>query len=287
MTQTSSELRTGIAVIAAAVLTIGSPQSQAQETWQETMGGRARLLVAGPLDPANLTATLAVEIDLKKGWKTYWRTPGDSGIPPEFDFSRSTNVADFEVLWPAPAAFSDLYGTSIGYTGDVVLPIKVSATNTVLPMAVDVTVRYGVCEKVCVPVEQTFSAVVTRFGSPDPEASALIDSALASVPIEIDAGTDAALDLAITDVRLDESDSGPALTIVSRSRNSKGQPSLFVEGPMDWYLQLPKVTAESEHQTTWTLPLQDLPDGTDPAGTMLTLTLVDGSHAIERKWRLD
>src|SRR5229473_7347026 len=48
-----------------------------------------------------------VEIQLGPGWKTYWRYPGDSGVPPRFRFDRSDNVETVAVLWPAPHGFSD------------------------------------------------------------------------------------------------------------------------------------------------------------------------------------
>src|SRR5580693_3798463 len=77
----------------------------------------AMRLVAGAQRGAG-AATIhhaGIEIRLAPGWKTYWRYPGDSGVPPRFDFSKSDNVQSLEVLWPAPRRFSDDDGDSIGY----------------------------------------------------------------------------------------------------------------------------------------------------------------------------
>ena len=61
-----------------------------------------------------------IEIRLAPGWKTYWRYPGDSGIPPRFDFSPSKNVKSVTVRYPAPHRLTDESGTSIGYKHGVV-----------------------------------------------------------------------------------------------------------------------------------------------------------------------
>ena len=69
-----------------------------------------------------------VEIRLDAGWKTYWRDPGDSGVPPTFDFSGSDNVKSVTVQWPAPERFPDgAGGNSIGYVGRVILPLRMVA----------------------------------------------------------------------------------------------------------------------------------------------------------------
>ena len=48
--------------------------------------------------------TGVLDIDLKPGWKTYWRDPGDAGVPPQLDVSASTNVAGAELRFPGAAA---------------------------------------------------------------------------------------------------------------------------------------------------------------------------------------
>ncbi len=64
-------------------------------------------LVAGSAGGADRTSLRAgIELRLATGWKTYWRYPGDSGVPPRFDFSKSTNVKSVTVRWPAPHRFT-------------------------------------------------------------------------------------------------------------------------------------------------------------------------------------
>ena len=81
--------------------------------WQRDAHSAVRLL-AGSRSGGVLLGGIAFQ--MQPGWKTYWRTPGDSGVPPRFDFSKSDNVEAVTVLWPAPMKFDDgAGGQSIGY----------------------------------------------------------------------------------------------------------------------------------------------------------------------------
>ena len=97
-------------------------------------GAALRLLVAGVIDGH---AEVGVEIALEPGWKTYWRTPGDAGIPPVIDWSRSTGIAGLDLRFPAPVRFGDEGVQSIGYTGPVVLPIDLVLADAGRPATLD------------------------------------------------------------------------------------------------------------------------------------------------------
>src|ERR1700738_1525045 len=70
--------------------------------WQRDGHSAVRLL-AGSRSGAVLLGGIALQ--LQPGWKTYWRTPGDSGVPPRFDFSKSENIEDVTVMWPGRCRF--------------------------------------------------------------------------------------------------------------------------------------------------------------------------------------
>src|SRR3977135_2276557 len=76
-------------------------RAQDASPWQRDGHSAVRLL-AGSRSGAVLLGGIAVK--LQPGWHTYWRTPGDSGVPPRFDFSKSDNGAALAALWRAPAA---------------------------------------------------------------------------------------------------------------------------------------------------------------------------------------
>jgi DsbC/DsbD-like thiol-disulfide interchange protein len=96
-----------------------------------------------------------LEITLAPGWKTYWRAPGDAGIPPVFDWSASRNTSVPNVVWPTPKVFDQNGMRSIGYTDRVVLPILLRATEATRPVRLKAEIDIGVCRDVCMP--QTLS----------------------------------------------------------------------------------------------------------------------------------
>ena len=111
-------------------------------------------LIAGAA-PADKTAPMraGIEIRLKPGWHTYWRYPGDAGVPPRFDFTGSQNVKSVTVLWPAPQRIPEQGLIVIGYGSDVVLPLAVVPQNRAKPVTLRLKLDYAVCEKLCVPAE--------------------------------------------------------------------------------------------------------------------------------------
>jgi len=127
-----------------------------------------------------------VEIKLKDGWKTYWRYPGDSGVPPLLDFSKSQNLKAVVVRYPAPTLFSDgAGGNSIGYKGTVILPLHVVAQDASKPVTLNLKLDYAVCEKLCVPAEAKLELLLTGAETAN---EAALDAAEARVPKAVAVG---------------------------------------------------------------------------------------------------
>ncbi|MEM7269459.1 MAG: protein-disulfide reductase DsbD domain-containing protein [Pseudomonadota bacterium] len=99
----------------------------------------------------------AIRMELKPGWKTYWRSPGETGIPPHFDWSRSENLASVQVMWPTPKVFTTFGAQTIGYEHRVVLPLKLTAEDPSAPIRMRLGLSFGVCEEICVPAFQEVS----------------------------------------------------------------------------------------------------------------------------------
>src|SRR6476659_11122751 len=126
-------------------------RAQDASPWQRDGHSAVRLL-AGSRGGAVLLGGIAFQI--QPGWKTYWRSPGDSGVPPRFDFSKSDNVEAVTVMWPAPLKFDDgAGGHSIGYHGQIVLPLRIVPKAPDKPVTLRAEINYAVCEKLCIPVE--------------------------------------------------------------------------------------------------------------------------------------
>src|SRR6202166_1286411 len=246
--------------------------------WQRD-GHSAIRLLAGSRSGAVLLGGIAFQ--LEPGWKTYWRTPGDSGVPPRFDFSKSDNIEAVTVMWPAPTKFDDgAGGYSLGYSDQVVLPLRIVAKNPDKPVTLRAGINYAVCEKLCIPVdanaELSFNSVAST------EDSALF-AALDTVPKPANVGDPNPL--TIRDVKRDGKSAGLGDVVSPDSR----EVSMFVEGPTpDWALPVPKLLEHSPPGVKrFAFELDGLPPGTDPEGAALKLTLVGGDRAYEFNINLD
>ena len=240
--------------------------------WQRDGHSAVRLL-AGSRSGAVLLGGIAFQ--LQPGWKTYWRTPGDSGVPPRFDFSKSENIEAVTVLWPAPTKFDDgSGGYSLGYHNQVVLPLRIVAKNADKPVTLRADINYAVCEKLCIPVEASAELAITSVAST--EDSALF-AALDTVPKPANVGDPNPL--TIRDVKRD----GKSTVLVDVAVPDTRAVNLFVEGPTpDWALPVPKLLEHSPPGVKrFAFELEGLPPGAKPEGAALKLTLVGGDRAYE------
>jgi len=162
-----------------------------------------------------------VEMTMDPGWYTYWRHPGDSGIAPTFDWSKSENVADVELQWPAPLRFDAPDDLTVGYKDHVVWPVLVRPLDATKPVTLHLSMHYGVCSDICVPGEADLQFVL-----PDEATKVsgeLIRQFLARVPSE--AGDGMAISASVEKDQL----------VVSAS-DMKDDPALIIEGPRNiWF----------------------------------------------------
>ncbi len=123
---------------------------------------------------SNGTYQGALRLTLKDGWKTYWRAPGDAGIPPQFDWSRSGNVGHVEIIWPAPGVFDQNGLQSIGYEDQLVLPVKITPKNAAKPVRLRGQMDLGVCKDVCVPGRLDFDHTLNAQAGRNPAIAAAL-----------------------------------------------------------------------------------------------------------------
>jgi DsbC/DsbD-like thiol-disulfide interchange protein len=267
-------MRAALGVAAAVFASSLTIEARAQDSspWQRD-GHSAIRLLAGSRSGAVLLGGVAFE--LQPGWKTYWRTPGDSGVPPRFDFSKSENIEAVTVLWPAPAKFDDgAGGHSMGYHDGIVLPLRIVAKKADKPVTLRADISYAVCEKLCIPVEANAELPFTSVAST--EDSALF-AALDTVPKPANIGDPNPL--TIRDVKRD----GKSTVLVDVVTPDAREVSLFVEGPTpDWALPVPKLVEHGPPGVRrFAFELDGLPPGANPEGAALKLTLVGAEHSYE------
>ncbi len=128
------------------------------------------------------TQMAALHLTLAPGWKTYWRAPGEGGIPPSFDWTGSENIGAVTFHWPKPEVF-DLNGMrTIGYRGELVLPIEFRPDVAGKPVSVSARIDFGVCDEICVPVAVDVAADLSAAETPDPLIRAALDQMPESGP---------------------------------------------------------------------------------------------------------
>ena len=103
------------------------------------------------------THIAALELILEKGWKTYWRSPGETGLPPHISFTRSKNLKTIRIIWPSPVVFGPKEIWSVGYKDKLVLPLRITPKDQAAPVALTLDAMVGICENICVPAEFTLS----------------------------------------------------------------------------------------------------------------------------------
>ncbi|MEM9967455.1 MAG: protein-disulfide reductase DsbD domain-containing protein [Pseudomonadota bacterium] len=106
------------------------------------------------------TRMAAIRLTLASGWKTYWRAPGDGGIPPEFDWSKSVNLRGTQLHWPTPTIFQQAGMQSYGYEGELILPITLIPRRSGRAMNIEVSIDMGVCREICIPHQMELSAII-------------------------------------------------------------------------------------------------------------------------------
>ncbi len=207
-----------------------------QGDWQEAYKSRARLL-AGYMPDASVGQELyaGVELRLAPKWKTYWRSPGEAGgVPPTFDWSASKNIKDIEVYYPAPVRLVAGYGENIGYHGEVIFPVRLSAVDPAKPIELNLDFIYGACEDICVPANIKLSLVLPP-GARPPIPSGL-RAALTRVPRQASSLT--ANDPRIVSSEIVLSGDKPHLFLDIAFGGNDVAADVFVEGPGGTYIPM-------------------------------------------------
>lgn len=247
--------------------------------WHKGFNNQARL-IAGRGDMGSGGRLFAgLEIAMPDGWKTYWRTPGDAGgVPPEFDWTGSENLAEAKVLYPAPRRLTDKSGVVVGYAGSVIFPVELAAADASKPIRLRLKASYGVCKDLCVPAE----ADLTLDVPPDAGPANEIDAALAAVPR---APPRNGIDPKLAAWSIDRTSGKPRM-VLEAAYPSQTAGDAFVEAPGGVYLPLPEPAGEKNGRAIFALDLSDV-DLAALKGEALTVTLVGESGQSETKIVLD
>jgi DsbC/DsbD-like thiol-disulfide interchange protein len=234
---------------------------------------KLRLLDGGVLDATRRLA--GVEITLSGKAKTYWRMPGDSGLPPLFDWTGSENVKSVTVEWPRPDRIADVSGTILGYHGQVIFPLLVEPNDIAKPVRLMLKLDFGICEDVCVPISAEASRALSSGGD-----LASIEGFRARVPQKGSRGSlpDPKL-LSIT----------PATDMPDALLVKSGAPidDLVIEGPKGWYFGDAARDGGSDGEPIYRVRILEKPGKARLGGLALIVTLLAPQSATETAVTLD
>lgn len=169
------------------------PVHAASSAWHETTGGRVRLVTDGRIDDKGALRG-ALQIDLQPGWKTYWRDPGSSGVPPQIDVSASGDWSSAALDFPVPQRHEDASGKWAGYDYPVSFPVTLQAVQGKAPTSVKGSVFLGVCATICVPLQASIDLTIDTAATPADERG-VVDAAWAGLPAPASIGFDVTSDV--------------------------------------------------------------------------------------------
>ena len=213
-------------------------------------------------------ATAALQITLHDGWKTYWKMPGDAGVPPQFDWSASSNVKAVEVLYPAPKRFQDAGGETIGYKHEVVFPLLVTPGDTAKPVQLALKLDYAVCKDICIPARSELSVDLAS-----PPASLSMAEWESRVPLPAD-------ETRIDVLGFEQRDGKIFLSV----KTDEPAQDIFIDSDSLAYFGKPE-TAKGVN--TYELPVANIKDPTKLKGKVLDIVVLGEMAAYERHVKLD
>ncbi|WP_417317071.1 protein-disulfide reductase DsbD domain-containing protein [Emcibacter sp.] len=248
-------------------LCVSSPvfADEPSSAWVKSPYTTSRLFVGG-YDAGNNIVHLGWQIRLRDGWKTYWRSPGETGMPPSWNWNNKGRISEISVKWPAPERMTFFGYDSNIYHDEIVIPIDVRLKKDAGEVAIALRVDFMICKDVCIPLDAKY-----RLHIEDPAAlkitpyqSALLQKYSALVPRKAKNG--------FVDVR----DNGKGKLEVRLAGPLQDKPAyrdLFVEGPDEFYFSTPVPVGKGQ-DVIFEIPYTREREHGTLAGRKITLTLV-------------
>ncbi len=256
--------------------TLPAPLWAAATPWQQDEDVSVRLLSAQNTTGHEKELLLGLEINLGEGWHSYWRSPGITGNPPDFDWSGSENFKSAAFLYPIPQRFGSPPLDAIGYKGNVVLPLRVTLQEKGKALTLKGQLNLLVCKELCLPKNFDLALTIPEGAALPSNENDLIDAALARLPKDA-ANASLRITKATTkdDTLFLEIESDKPLTTLD----------LFLENNADLLFGRPSIKmGPSGKRATLEVQLDEpLEDGEKLDPSILTATLINGDEALVQK----
>ncbi len=256
---------------------ISLPAGAAQSSWVSADNVRGKLLSAVDTTEGLSALDAAVQISLADGWHTYWRVPGDAGLPPRFDWSASVNVKSARIDWPAPTRKDESGFTVFAYDGEVMFPLRIELEEAGKPARLATKIDIMVCKDICIPDVLELSLDLPAGGEQRSSEARLIKAAQDKIPVEGD----------LPNLRIDAVvASAEALVITLESRKGFEDLDIFASADGYGFTAKPLVIPDDADKRKAMVRLIK-PEDVDALnsflnGKKLRIVLVNGRDAVEK-----
>ncbi len=276
------------AITIAGMTLLSQPSLAADDAapWIKTEQTAVRLIAARSSIGDSQEVKLGLHFKMKKGWKIYWRSPGDAGFPPSLNWEKSENLASAKFGWPLPSRFSVSGLQTLGYKKEVVFPITATVKDASQGLKLRAGLNYLVCDDICIPYKTSLSFDIPVGTTPDRMSDNyhLISQYTAKVP-----GDGKAHNLSIESVEttgdfkeIEKDVRKGFIRIKAKSSIPFSKPDIFIEGPELTFYGLPKVSLNHDGSTATINVAVTEEEKAKIVNASLRLTLRDGARSAER-----
>ena len=265
----------------AAVCGVGISASAAladMTAWSTNEGGRMRMVVMPPEPDGKIRGLL--QIEPKPGWITYWKEPGDTGIPPKISFSEGSGVSLDRLSFPVPKRIVNGALRDIGYDQAVAFPFELTAKDPDQPVTLTASTFIGLCRNICIPFQADFTLPLKPVNGTPVEEAMLLSSALAKLP---EAPSE---HFAVTHYIMTQG--GTVLRLTLRlPQDVDSAPQVIVSGP-EGHVLLDGINGQRQGDSyTLDMPVGKLPKGYEMKGKRWGILAIAGGRAMETSLAFD
>lgn len=267
-------------LLALALLAISpGPGVAATSPWAETEGGRVRLIVLPEQADGRIPALL--DIELRPGWKTYWRDPGESGISPTITMSPESGLVVETIRFPLPKRFSDGFTAYTGYDRSLALPLTLKRQQATQGDRITASVFLGVCENICIPLQAELSVDRAAASAANPIEAAMAAAAEAALPAS------PSPDFTVTEARWNAEGSALAVTFTAPEPTAEKPLEVFVSGPEGFQFDAGTAPVRSGNSYRIEVPLRHKPKAASLEDAALLFTAESGGRTVEMPLVID
>ncbi|MDR6756129.1 DsbC/DsbD-like thiol-disulfide interchange protein [Mycoplana sp. BE70] len=252
----------------------------ASSDWIQTEGGRVRLVVLPEQADGEIPALL--DVHLEAGWKTYWRDPGQSGIPPSVSIPNASGLVLESMRFPVPKHFDDGYSRYTGYDQSVAFPLTLRRKGSAAGSdEVTASIFLGMCKDICIPVQAELTV--------DLKAAAMAGSGDATVLAAAKAGLPEppSPDFNIREARWDADGKSLSVTFIAPPQQSDKPPQVFVSGPEGFQFGAGAIPQRVGDAYRVDVPLLHKPKSSGLTGAPILFTAESGDRSMETALAID